>query len=141
MAGLDKWGPAAWTYLATVCHAYPSNPTQYDSHLYKSFFTHYVPETLPCASCKKHYQDIIKSFPPRLTSRTTLTQWWTDIHNQVSRKNGKREYTYEEADRDLAKPPAANHQRTKNRTLQSVVVLIIVTALLVTSISLAMASN
>ena len=58
----------------------------------------------PCADTFVKNQNLaknLKKYPldPSLESKTLLTKWLIDIHNEVNKKNGKRIYSYEEVEK------------------------------------------
>ncbi len=51
---------------------------------------------LPCEMCRTHYAEMIRTHPPITKDRRSLVYWLIDRHNQVNKRLGKREYTYDE---------------------------------------------
>jgi len=93
----EVWGPGAWTFLHTITINYPDNPNEDQKFYHKQLFEN-LRYTIPCEKCANHYAENLKKYPldPALESKTTLTKWLIDIHNEVNKKNGKRIYSYEE---------------------------------------------
>ena len=89
------WGPSAWSFLHTITFNYPENPTDIEKQKYYTFFNS-LKNVLPCPLCKEHYIQNFETIPIRLENRESLIEWLIDIHNEVNRKNGKRELSYNE---------------------------------------------
>ena len=89
------WGPAAWLFLHSVTFQYPENPSHLDKEKYYTFFRS-IQNVLPCPNCREHYKQNLKDIPIRLDSREDLVEWLIDVHNEVNKKNYKRELSYEE---------------------------------------------
>lgn len=96
----EVWGPGAWTFLHTITINYPDNPNEDQKFYHKQLFEN-LRYTIPCEKCANHYSENLKKYPldPALESKTTLTKWLIDIHNEVNKKNGKRIYSYEEVEK------------------------------------------
>ena len=96
----EVWGPGAWTFLHTITINYPDNPNEDHKFYHKQLFEN-LRYTIPCEKCANHYSENLKKYPldPALESKTTLTKWLIDIHNEVNKKNGKRIYSYEEVEK------------------------------------------
>ena len=94
------WGPAAWTYLHAVSYSFPAEPTHQDAAEYGRFFVD-VGKTLPCLTCRKHYEAFCTLHPPALASRGTLVRWVIDVHNDVRTRQGKLTLGYGAATRDI----------------------------------------
>ena len=95
----EVWGPGAWTFLHTITMLYPDNPNIDQKNHHRQLFEN-LKYTIPCEKCANHYVENLKKYPldPALESKTLLTKWLIDIHNEVNKKNGKRVYSYEEVD-------------------------------------------
>ena len=93
---IRHWGPSAWDFLHTATFAYPDAPCAADRNAAREFFTH-LGAMLPCVHCRTHYQQWIRSNPVRTESREVLARWLVDAHNDVNRRTGKREVSFEEA--------------------------------------------
>jgi hypothetical protein len=52
---------------------------------------------LPCVTCRQNWLAALKSAPPDFSTPEATFTWTVARHNEVNRRNGKREYTVEEA--------------------------------------------
>ena len=89
------WGPAGWTFLHSITFQYPEDPTDIDKRKYYTFFNS-LKNVLPCPTCREHYETNFEKFQIRLNNRQELIEWLIDIHNEVNRSSGKKEYSYDE---------------------------------------------
>ena len=79
----SEWGPAAWLFLhaATfgqnkiICPAQQKRVTD---------FFELLGYMLPCARCRKHYNDYLEKHPVQAACRKDLTRWLVDLHNDVN---------------------------------------------------------
>ena len=87
------WGVETWILLHLISLNYPVKPTAADKRKYKQFFLS-IGHVLPCAACRKSYDEIISEGALKLSSlsvfasRNTLSRWVFDLHNEVSRRIG-----------------------------------------------------
>lgn len=89
------WGPPMWISLHSITLNYPEKPTQCQQNMIREFFWN-VQFVLPCEMCRKHYAEMIRTHPPITKDRRSLVYWLIDRHNEVNKRLGKREYSYEE---------------------------------------------
>lgn len=93
------WGPHAWIFLHYITLGYPDCPDKQSKEAYKNFFIN-IKDILPCDTCKKHYSENIEKYPLTdkiMDSKERLFKWLVDLHNEVNKKNGKKEMTYKDA--------------------------------------------
>lgn len=90
------WGPGAWLFLHSITLNYPRDPTPTDREVITNFFMT-LGKVLPCFHCRDNYARHLKKFPIRTESKTELTNWLIDIHNDVRQETGKPTLTYDEA--------------------------------------------
>lgn len=93
----EIWGPHGWKFLHAITLVYPDQPTEKEKKEYKDFFIS-VGNILPCYGCREHYQKTLKKFPLNdnaLTSQETLVNWFVDLHNDVNKRLGKKEFNDE----------------------------------------------
>ena len=129
----EVWGPGAWTFLHTITMNYPNNPNIDQKNNHKQLFEN-LSYTIPCEKCANHYSDNLKKYPldPALESKTLLTRWLIDIHNEVNKKNGKRVYSYEEVDKIYKDMYAMNNYNiiVNNKINWNTILIIIVIILI-----------
>ena len=87
------WGPHAWLFLHTITFNYPENPSEQDKVNFFTFFDS-LKHVLPCAKCRKHYQENSKDLKDNLNSKDDLVKWLINIHNNVNIINNKSAWTY-----------------------------------------------
>ncbi len=106
MSGPDVWGPPGWKFIHFVTMGYPNYPTESIKKKYYDYF-HSLKNVIPCSICATHFADNLETLPLNdivLSSRENLVKWGIDIHNIVNKKNGKKEYTYDEGIKEILKP-------------------------------------
>lgn len=78
-------GYAAWKVLHTMMAKFPDRPTEEDSDALKSYI-HLFARLYPCGDCARHFQKILKKFPPQVASRSTAAAWACHVHNEVNKR-------------------------------------------------------
>ena len=91
---VTEWGPCAWKFLHAVSFASPKSPSPVEQQMYRTFFND-IANILPCALCKKHYQEFLHEHPVETQSRESLTRWLVEAHNSVNVRTGKPIMPYE----------------------------------------------
>jgi hypothetical protein len=91
------WGPFLWYILHIMSFNYPVNPSYADKRIYHDFYVN-LKELIPCANCRKHYQQHLHTNPitPALDTRADLVKWVIQMHNMVNISLGKPTMTVEE---------------------------------------------
>lgn len=86
-----KLGNSAWHLLHTVLARYPAEPTEQEKATLKQYIQLFA-QVYPCGDCARHFQKLLKKFPPQVSSRKTAALWGCHIHNQVNERLKKPEY-------------------------------------------------
>lgn len=88
-----------WYFLHTLAFNYPKNPTQEHKNDAEKLFNNINNNGLPCTKCATHYAEYIKQkpFTKALDSSDELFKYFFDLHNDVNRRNNKREFSLNEA--------------------------------------------
>ncbi|KAF2759314.1 hypothetical protein EJ05DRAFT_485348 [Pseudovirgaria hyperparasitica] len=81
-------GRAAWRVLHTTFARFPDEPTADESQALKDYI-HLFQRLYPCGECAQHFHELLKKFPPQVSSRTSAATWGCHVHNEVNRKLGK----------------------------------------------------
>jgi FAD-linked sulfhydryl oxidase len=81
-------GRAAWKLFHTTMARFPDTPTQDESDALKSYIYLFA-RLYPCGECAKHFQQILKKYPPQTSSRSTAAAWACYVHNEVNISKGK----------------------------------------------------
>jgi hypothetical protein len=108
-----EWGPMFWNFL----HCIPDELTRENTCKFIALFKK-LSYVIPCNVCKKHYTDYYNENP--LDKKFTilrLKKWVLGLHNSVSRKLGKPEFTLKESN--------AVHRKIHNIRFLNLVNLII----------------
>ena len=91
----SKWGPHAWAFLHAITYSYPENPRPELQHQMRTFFEG-LQVALPCAKCRDNYSDKFErtagsssSSGDPFRSRTALTRWLREMHNDVNASHSK----------------------------------------------------
>jgi len=64
---------------------FPDKPTEDDSAALKSYI-HLFARLYPCGDCARHFQKILKKYPPQVASRSTAAAWACHVHNEVNKR-------------------------------------------------------
>lgn len=81
-------GRATWKYLHTVMARFPDKPTEDESNALKTYI-HLFQRLYPCGECAEHFGEIIKKFPPQVSSRSAAAVWACHVHNEVNKSLNK----------------------------------------------------
>ena len=76
-SALVKWGPAGWSIIHCIASC-----TDEKQQISAVDYLEMMPEFLPCVSCGKHFQEYVKSHPPRESDNLKL--WAVKFHNHVN---------------------------------------------------------
>lgn len=90
----EVWGPFFWHTIHITVLGYPQDPNYSDKKAMKEFLES-LQILIPCPICRDHYKSHMSKMPigPSLDSRKDLFRWTIDLHNEVNKMLGKREYT------------------------------------------------
>lgn len=90
-------GRSTWTYLHSLAAYYPDHPTTEEKTDIRSLLGSFS-RTYPCKWCVSHMLPYMKDKPPAVESRTTLSRWMCDMHNEVNGRLGKPEFDCDKVD-------------------------------------------
>lgn len=100
--GTSLWGPPMWFTIHFSAYHYPMNPTfEQQEDMFNYILS--LPTIIPCNRCKKHAKEFIEGYKRTnkifdvVRTRDNLFKFTVDFHNNVNRRLGKREFTYQEA--------------------------------------------
>lgn len=84
-------GRATWKLLHTMTLRYPEKPTEDEKDALKSYF--YLTSRLyPCGECAAEFQQLLRKFPPQVSSRRAAASWLCHLHNQVNTRLHKPQF-------------------------------------------------
>ncbi|KAI9030432.1 ERV/ALR sulfhydryl oxidase domain-containing protein [Hyaloraphidium curvatum] len=98
-------GRTTWTFLHTMAAYYPDHPTDTQQKEMSGLITG-LSKFYPCHYCADHLQKEMKVHPPAVTSRTLLSRWFCDIHNEVNVRLGKPVFDCSKVDERWRDGPA-----------------------------------
>ncbi|KAJ2668487.1 Flavin-linked sulfhydryl oxidase of the mitochondrial IMS [Coemansia sp. RSA 1085] len=84
-------GRATWTFLHTMAAYYPEKADSRQQEMMRSLlgsFSHFY----PCGTCAAHLREEMRSHPPPVDTRYSLSQWLCRTHNKVNELLGKPEF-------------------------------------------------
>jgi mitochondrial FAD-linked sulfhydryl oxidase len=85
---VEVLGRATWTFLHTTAAYYPEKPTP-TQRANMLMLIRSLPVVYPCAWCAQDFGKCIDHSPPDVSSRTKLSLWLCQRHNEVNEKLGK----------------------------------------------------
>ena len=100
MSRLAQWGPAGWTFLHSIGFSYPeATPTVEEKESMYKFLVH-TGAVLPCRRCRRHYAAFVRArlsdpYCAVLANRESLSRFLVDLHNDVNRRLGRPEMSFE----------------------------------------------
>ncbi|KAF7188343.1 FAD-linked sulfhydryl oxidase ERV2 [Pseudocercospora fuligena] len=78
-------GRAAWKLLHTMMARFPDKPTEDESTALRSYI-HLFQRLYPCGECAEHFGELLKKFPPQVSSRSAAAAWACHVHNKVNER-------------------------------------------------------
>lgn len=81
-------GRAGWKMIHTILAQYPEEPSD-DDRITLSTYLKLLSRVYPCRECAEHFQELLKQYPPQLSSRKAAVMWGCDAHNKVNKRLGK----------------------------------------------------
>lgn len=81
-------GRAAWKLFHTTMARFPETPTQDEQTALKTYI-HLFQRLYPCGECATHFGEVLKDYPPQVSSRNTAAGWGCHVHNVVNESLGK----------------------------------------------------
>ncbi|KAI5301288.1 hypothetical protein KEM56_001842 [Ascosphaera pollenicola] len=78
-------GRSTWRLLHTMMARFPEEPTPDEQDTLRSFI-YLFSRLYPCGECAQHFQHMLKSYPPQVSSRNAAAAWACDVHNKVNKK-------------------------------------------------------
>jgi hypothetical protein len=85
---VGELGRAAWKVLHATAEQYPSNPTPQEQQTARDFLYSFA-ALYPCLKCRQHFQQLIREYPPDVSSQAAFVAWVIRIHDQVNLHLGK----------------------------------------------------
>ncbi|XP_076066587.1 evr1_Alr domain-containing protein Alr [Oratosquilla oratoria] len=87
-ADTDSLGRGTWRLMHTVAAYYPEKPSTEVQNDMKNFIGLFS-KFYPCPPCAEDFREWIKSNTPDVSSRSSLSLWFCNAHNEVNSKQGK----------------------------------------------------
>ncbi|KAG7156558.1 mitochondrial FAD-linked sulfhydryl oxidase erv1-like [Homarus americanus] len=78
-------GRGSWRLLHSMAAYYPTQPTPQQQNDMKTFITIFS-KFYPCQPCAEDFREWLKTNSPAVDSRSTLSRWFCEAHNEVNRK-------------------------------------------------------
>lgn len=76
-------GNSAWRLFHTILARYPAKPTQLEKTTLDQYIKLFA-QVYPCGDCARHFQELLKKYPPQVSSRQNAAMWGCMIHNKVN---------------------------------------------------------
>lgn len=99
---MDVWPNSFWYVLHFAAHHY--DPTKRQGFI--DLINSYKNGVLPCASCTKHFNEMITNDPvePHLNTQNELIAYVNNLHNNVNIRLGKNTISINDAN-EMFSPP------------------------------------
>ena len=81
-------GRSTWTFLHTTAAYLPEKPSHLQNEQILNLLTA-VSHLYPCHNCADHMQAYIQVNPIQLDSKTSLSRWLCNYHNEINQMLGK----------------------------------------------------
>ncbi len=88
---VEQLGRATWTFLHTTAAYYPDKPTP-NQRANMVALLRALPTLYPCTWCAQDFGENMERHPPNVSSRTALSQWLCERHNEVNERLGKERF-------------------------------------------------
>lgn len=133
---INIWGPKWWSTMHLMSFTYPVKPTPKQKLTYTAAIQGII-QVLPCLDCRRHSEAYIQTKPPDVSSRSTLSKWMVEFHNNVNHRLGKKRLSYEKAQKLYLYDPSLKSKLQKDKTkcvpliiLSCVLMLVIIVTLI-----------
>ena len=136
MSRLAQWGPAGWIFLHSIGFSYPeATPTMEEKESMYKFLVH-TGEVLPCRRCRRHYAAFVRThlsdpYCAVLADRESLSRFLVDLHNDVNRRLGRPEMSFERVRALYEGSDAGGDSWTLLVIVATVVIAVVMTAVVV----------
>jgi hypothetical protein len=67
---------------------FPEKPSADDSLALKTYIQLFA-RLYPCGDCARHFQQLLKKYPPQVGSRNSAAGWACFVHNEVNQRLNK----------------------------------------------------
>lgn len=94
----NSWGYHQWNILHRMAMTYPDKADSARQEQMQAYLEGMC-ANLPCPGCAFHCSTYVKEHAPAVQNRQDFKRWVIDFHNAVNKRLGKREWSYEEAER------------------------------------------
>ncbi|TLS21141.1 uncharacterized protein PpBr36_10558 [Pyricularia pennisetigena] len=84
-------GRASWKLFHTMMARFPEKPSADDSLALKTYIQLFA-RLYPCGDCASHFQQLLKKYPPQVSSRNAAAGWACFVHNQVNQRLKKPDF-------------------------------------------------
>ncbi|KAK8125925.1 FAD-linked sulfhydryl oxidase ERV2 [Apiospora kogelbergensis] len=84
-------GRASWKLLHTMMARFPEKPTEDDKMALKTYMQLFA-RLYPCGDCARHFQGLLKKYPPQVSSRNNAAGWACSMHNLVNERLHKPQF-------------------------------------------------
>ena len=88
------WGTYYWKVIHLSCLSYPMKPNKIEKANMNRFIIS-ICYLLPCPQCRHHALKYINKIKPNLANRISILYWSFDFHNEVNKRTGKKQLSYE----------------------------------------------
>ncbi|KAF9692410.1 hypothetical protein EKO04_009379 [Ascochyta lentis] len=88
-------GRAAWKLMHTTFARFPERPTDDEKEALRSY-VHLFQRLYPCGECAEHFGQVLKKYPPQVSSQKAAAQWGCFVHNVVNKRLKKAEFDCDE---------------------------------------------
>ncbi len=111
------WGPIFWTTMHIVSLGYSTSPSSEEQEAAIKFYES-LTTVIPCPICREHYKYFLQQMPVRnaVKTRDDLILWVYNIHNEVNKKLGKPEVTFEQYVANMQSLANQSHIRIPSST-------------------------
>ena len=93
------WGAYVWAAVHLCCMGAPDALDAAHIDAYTRFF-YGLPDVLPCGACSQHFRETLAAHPltaDAVKTRTDLEAYAVTLHNAVSARLGKEQWSFERA--------------------------------------------
>ena len=86
-ADREELGRHTWTLLHTICAYFPERPNEEEQKRAENFVS-LLAHFYPCKHCAAHMREYMEVHPLKAISRTALSTWMCQFHNEVNELTG-----------------------------------------------------
>ena len=85
----EVWGRSFWEFLDAIVAVYPREKPSAEHRAAAQNLFQSLQHLLPCPTCRRHYQEFVRTHPLDLSSRRSLLDFYFNLKRDIAIRTGK----------------------------------------------------